>query len=261
MSLSINETYQTGSATGPTIVFLHGLGVSSWMWQEQVAALSDQFRCITIDLPGLGDSQESEWKSMADSAAQVAQVIKQQSTEGKAHVVGLSLGGYVALHLFADFPECVESVIVSGVTPLPFKRQWMWRGMINAITPLLHWGPMIYANASAMQLPAEAVPLFHRDMKRLSKATFRAIYKELLNFNLPVTLSDRSQRLLAVAGDKEAKLIIEGLPKFAALNAKFQAAIVPNAHHGWNGEHPALFSDMIRSWVTGQRLPVALHMV
>lgn len=91
MSLWSNEVNPTNSST--TIVFLHGLGVSSWMWQTQLDALSQHYRCLTIDLPGSGESQQGEWRSLQNAAEEVAEVIRQRAPGGRAHVVGLSLGG------------------------------------------------------------------------------------------------------------------------------------------------------------------------
>ena len=73
------------------------------MWAEQVRHLSDRFHCVTIDLPGNGASHEVPWRSFDDSAAAVAAVIA-ATPAGHAHVVGLSLGGYVAITLIARHP-------------------------------------------------------------------------------------------------------------------------------------------------------------
>ena len=47
MSLYVQET---GTPGAPTVVFLHGVGTSGWMWEKQIAALTD-FHCLNVDLP------------------------------------------------------------------------------------------------------------------------------------------------------------------------------------------------------------------
>lgn len=76
---------ETGPSKTPTIVFLHGLGVSSWMWAEPIQVLQTKYHCLTIDLPGNGRSQKVEWESLADSARHVAALIRAYATGGKAH--------------------------------------------------------------------------------------------------------------------------------------------------------------------------------
>ena len=97
------HTTITGPEDAPTIVLLHGLGLSGWMWSDQVDSLSRSYRCITIDLPGNGLSHGTEWTSFADSADAVAEVIRAEG--GTAHVVGLSLGGYTALFFARTSPR------------------------------------------------------------------------------------------------------------------------------------------------------------
>ena len=72
MSLYVDETGTPGAAS---IVFLHGIGASGWMWTLQTAALAD-FHCLNVDLPGHGKSNQIPWVSLADTAEQLAAVIR-----------------------------------------------------------------------------------------------------------------------------------------------------------------------------------------
>jgi pimeloyl-ACP methyl ester carboxylesterase len=80
------------SATAKTIVFLHGGGVSGWMWKPQVDVLSSVYRCLIVDLPEHGKSRDEQPFTMEDSASRIAGIIRSHVRDGKAHVVGLSLG-------------------------------------------------------------------------------------------------------------------------------------------------------------------------
>src|SRR4051812_48129227 len=94
-SLYVDEA---GNPNAPSIIFIHGVGVSGWMWKTQIAAFSD-FHCLNVDLPGHGKSNHVPWVSLADTADQIAAVIRSRGTNGRAHVVGLSLGGHIAMSL------------------------------------------------------------------------------------------------------------------------------------------------------------------
>ena len=119
MNLKIDE-YGIGNA--PAIVLLHGLGVSSWMWHDQMEALRENFHILAIDLPGNGDSYEVEWESFGKTAVLLADIIRHHAANRQAHVVGLSLGGYAALHLLEAHSDVVLSMIVSGVSIRPLVR-------------------------------------------------------------------------------------------------------------------------------------------
>lgn len=252
------KIFEYGTVGQPTILFLHGLGVSSWMWQDQIEALQDRYHLLAIDLPGNGESYREGWVSFADTAVTIAHIIRDRATSGQAHVVGLSLGGYTALTLLANHPELVLSALVSGVTIRPFPQTLAYKLMPKLMSRIMGWSLTINLMSRVMQLPPEAKPLYRRDSKNLTPQTILRIYDEVLNFTLPAQLSERRPRLLAVAGEKEAKLVLESLPDFHAVETAV-TAVIPNAHHGWNGEFPGLFTEMIERWVEERPFPPALQ--
>ena len=244
-----------------TIVFLHGLGLGSWMWQKQVAALCETYHCLVIDLPGNGESYQVEWFSMADAANQVAAMIRQRGIGGRAHIVGLSLGGYVAMQLLINQPEVVESVVVSGINVRPYTAPWFWRTLFTQMVPLMKREAVLQSNARTMGLPDDLFPLMQRDMHRVSKTTYARVFNETFRQSMPALLRERPQRVLGVAGDQEDQPIRAGLPDFPACLPNGKAALIPNAHHVWNGQHPELFTEMVRSWVENKPLPSPLQLI
>ena len=258
MSLKV---FEHGVQRAPTILFLHGMGVSSWMWQEQIELLSDNYHCLAVDLPGNGESYQVEWVSLKATAVQVADIIEQKATGGEAHVVGLSLGGYTAVTLLANHPERVSSLIVSGMTTRPFSKRWFYRPLIAALIPTMKWDMMINLNMKVMRIPEDVMPLYRRDSKRVPKVALQRVYAEVLNFNLPQQLTGTYVPVLAVAGDEETRLVQAGLTDFLQRLPHSVTALVPDAHHGWNGEHPTLFTEMVRSWIEEQPLPDALQIL
>ncbi len=106
-----------GPADAPCIVFVHATRLTRGMWAAQVADLSDQYRVITLDLPGHG-TRSSERFTLDDAADSVGRVID-AAAGGRALVVGLSLGGYVATHLAARSPERVRGLVLAGTSTEP----------------------------------------------------------------------------------------------------------------------------------------------
>ena len=241
-----------------TIVFLHGLGVSGWMWTEQIEALRDEWHCLNVDLPGNGESHEIPWTSLADSADAVAEVVRTKARAGIAHVVGLSLGGYVGLQLMARHPDLVRTLLVSGVTTRPLRPRWLWWSLSRFVARASGFDLVARLSAKAMQLPEETVPLFLRDARRLSARTIRRVYDEVLDIRLPAQLSSNESPLLAVAGGAEAKSVLRSLADFPDQTGNGSCRVAPEVHHAWNAERPDLFTRMIHSWVAGRELPEEL---
>ena len=107
----------SGPAGAPPIVFVHATRLTRGMWAAQVAGLSDTFRVVTLDLPGHG-VRATERFTLDDAADAVGRVID-EAADGRAVVVGLSLGGYVATHLAARSPERVRGLVLAGTTAEP----------------------------------------------------------------------------------------------------------------------------------------------
>ena len=110
-------TLLAGPPEAPAIVFVHGTRLTGAMWGPQIAALSDEYRTIAVDLPAHG-SRAGESFTMASAADALAAEIREHA-RGRAVVVGLSLGGYVAMTLAAREPALVRALVVSGATAEP----------------------------------------------------------------------------------------------------------------------------------------------
>ena len=97
--------------TGPTVVLLHGGNLDRRMWDEQLAVLASHFRVIRYDARGFGRS------SPADTAFQAQTdlyALLQHLAVQHASLVGLSLGGRIAIDFALDHPEMVDKLLLAG---------------------------------------------------------------------------------------------------------------------------------------------------
>ena len=107
-----------GPEDAPAIVFLHGTRTSRGQWTPQLRRLSRRYRCVAVDLPGHG-ARAGEAFSMASAAGVVAGAIEAAVPAGRAIVVGLSLGGYVAIETAERFPDRVRGLVLAGCSAEP----------------------------------------------------------------------------------------------------------------------------------------------
>jgi len=112
-------TYQVvGPVDAPPIVFVHATRQNRGMWRPQQVGLADSFRIITLDLPGHGAITDRAFR-LQRAVQQVARTID-EGAGGRAVVVGISLGGYVAMELAAQHPERVAGLMICGATTEPW---------------------------------------------------------------------------------------------------------------------------------------------
>jgi pimeloyl-ACP methyl ester carboxylesterase len=95
------------------------------------------------DLPGHGRSNHEPWRSLSTTADLIAQLIETRVPAGRAHLVGLSMGGAVTHTLLARRPELLDRVIIDGSGGLPWWGNGPLLVGIAAISPFLHTRPVI----------------------------------------------------------------------------------------------------------------------
>jgi pimeloyl-ACP methyl ester carboxylesterase len=228
------------------------------MWRRLVSDLASALHVVSVDLPGHGASARTPWTSMADTGARVAEAVRRLAPDQRVHLVGLSLGGYIALDLAAQLPEMVCTATASGVNVLPFPRPRLMRAAGHVMSPLLSSRVMLRANARALGVPPEDFDGYAAAARSMARGTFLAVGSELLEYALPSAAAVSSSRVLALAGGAEPPLILQSLPWIAAAFPLGAARVAPGVGHAWNGQAPELFAATVRAHVAGAALPEGL---
>lgn len=101
---------------GPAFVILHGLYGSSDNWITIGRKLEEQFTVFLIDLRNHGSSPHFPSHSYAEMTEDLAQFFFEHKIE-KATLLGHSMGGKVAMHFAAEYPEHINRLIVADIAP------------------------------------------------------------------------------------------------------------------------------------------------
>lgn len=117
MTQSLN-TLTTGA--GPPLVVLHGLFGQAKNWATIAKGLADGRRVIAADLRNHGASpwsDEMTYPAMADDVAGLIQALP----EGRAELLGHSMGGKAAMVLALTRPELIDRLIVADIAPVAYS--------------------------------------------------------------------------------------------------------------------------------------------
>jgi pimeloyl-[acyl-carrier protein] methyl ester esterase len=111
--------------TGKPLVFLHGWGVNSGVWQPLINIIKDEFCITTIDLPGYGQNHQQlpTPYNLQNVATTVAQHIPENCT-----LIGWSLGGLVAQQIAISHPEKLKQLVLICSSP-KFSKSIDWPGI------------------------------------------------------------------------------------------------------------------------------------
>jgi len=113
--MKLSYRYFGGEGKEP-LVILHGLLGSSRNWTNIGKALAERFEVFAVDLRNHGDSPHAPEMDFDSLARDVVDFFDEQDI-GRAHLMGHSLGGKVAMHLAVNFFRRVESLVVVDIAP------------------------------------------------------------------------------------------------------------------------------------------------
>jgi pimeloyl-ACP methyl ester carboxylesterase len=129
------EIYFDVRGEGEPLVMLHGLGSSSQDWEHQVPVFAARYRVMTPDLRGFGRSAKPRGPySIAQYSADVRALLCVLGIT-RCHLLGLSMGGAIALQIALDDPRRLASLIIVNSSP-SFELS-TWRRRLMAWTRML----------------------------------------------------------------------------------------------------------------------------
>jgi pimeloyl-ACP methyl ester carboxylesterase len=245
--------YEDSGGDGPVVAFSHGLFMDESMFDPQVAALRDRYRCIAWDERGHGRTGEppgpfSYWDSADDLAALLASLGVE-----RAVLAGMSQGGFLSLRCALAHPELVRALILldtqAGVEEperLPGYQamvdNWVANGPDQATLDVIA-GLILgegFADTAAWQDKWSRQSTDNLVQVFTTLATRDDIHDRLAEIGVPV---------IVIHGEADASIpldvarnLADGLP-----NAEF--VIVPGAGHAANLSHPQLVNPQIERFL------------
>jgi pimeloyl-ACP methyl ester carboxylesterase len=244
-------------ATQPTrtVVFLHGVGTTAGMWNEQIRKLPE-FNCLAPDLPGHGTASRRPWISLQATTADVVALIE-ATPERQAHVVGLSLGGAVAIELMSTRPDLVDRVIVDGAAGISWRFAPLLSAGAALLSTVLHTRPFMRLLAWILSVGAPRREGFYAELRLLNGRSFRHAVRDALAARLrnPAAMPG-PVLLIAAAHDIGATRVSNAT--LARLLPNAAAWYMPGTWHAWVGTRPELHQPMIRAFLMDEQLPSEL---
>ncbi len=250
-----------GKPDAATVVFGHGLLFSGWMFTDQIEALEDEYRCVTIDWRSQGKSPVARDGHDMDTLTLDLVALLDQLELDPIHYVGLSMGGFVGMRLAARYPKRVLSLALldtgSGAEDADKVSKYRLLANIYRLTgpgPLrgkvepLMFGPTFRNDPGGRALLDE----WHGGLKKTSRAGIRRAVLGVVE-RLPVAdeLGKIQARTLVAVGADDVSQEPYKSEELAAGIDGAKLEIVPDAGHSSTIEQPEVLTRLIREHLAG----------
>jgi pimeloyl-ACP methyl ester carboxylesterase len=106
------ELYYEIRGAGEPLLLIAGLGFGAWSWYRQIPDFSRAFLTLAFDNRGAGHSEKPEMAYTIEMMAEDAAALLRALGIERAHVLGHSMGGYIAQELALRHPDLVLRLVL-----------------------------------------------------------------------------------------------------------------------------------------------------
>jgi pimeloyl-ACP methyl ester carboxylesterase len=243
-----------------TVLLFHGLGATCDSWQLQIPALTEAgLRVLAPDARGFGSSDyPGGGVSIPTLAADMASLLDALLADGqRVSVVGISMGGTLALQLALDRPDRPDKLaLVNTFARLRPKSLRVWSFYLLRFFLVHTVGISTQARIVAGRLfphPDQILlrQAFTEQILQADPRGYRAALRALARFNVTGRLKEIQVPALVVTGERDTTVSIETQAKLASGLPKARQVVIPEAGHAVTVEKPEVFNRLLIEFLNG----------
>lgn len=188
----------------------------------------------------------------------VVQLIRTRAHNGKAHLVGLSLGAQIIIQVLATNPEMVDRALITGTLLRIVSHTETLLKLLDytfkAYEPVKNTKFFIKANMRTYNISKGYFDQFKESTQQINGDSLHRILHENLFFRLPTGLERVTVPVLVMMGEKDYKVIKESARDLVKVLPYSKAYVVSKGGHVWNMESPELFNKVLRNFINEKPL-------
>jgi pimeloyl-ACP methyl ester carboxylesterase len=257
--------FYESAGSGSPIIFVHEFGGSHWSWEPQLNFFARRHQCITFAARGYppSDIPESvEAYSQERAADDIVDVLNAAGID-KAHVVGLSMGGFASLHAALRHPERLLSVVAAGTGYGAEKtHEDYFKGISEQVAENFEkrgsksFAPIYAEGASRVQFQEKDPRGWRLFADRLAQHdprgaanTMRGVQMRRPSlYDLEARFRAMETPVLIMVGDEDDHCLQPGYFLKRTI-ARSGLAVIPKSGHTLNLEEPELFNRLVSEFI------------
>lgn len=257
--------YRDSGKGTETIVFSHGLLMNGGMFEAQIEALRDRYRCIAYDHRGQGQSAVTDGGYDMDTLADDAAALIEKLAIGPCHFAGLSMGGFIGMRLAARRPELLKSLILLDTSAQPepsenkpkyrilnFVARWFGlRMVIGQVMPIMFGQSFLNDPSRAQERDRWRASIIANHRIGITRAVKGVVDRagvsdEIGRIDMPV---------LILVGDADVATVPAKSQAMQAAIRGSELVTIPHAGHSATIENPDDVNAAITRFLDAQRQP------
>lgn len=243
-----------GDKRAPLMVFIHGGGVSGWMWDKQVEYFS-KYHCLIPDMLEQGKSSHNTRFTINHCAEKIIELIEEKGRNKPIIVIGFSLGAQVLTAMLSMKPHLIDYAMINSalVKPIPFAKTLLKSlAMTYSLVKIKAFSKI---QAKSMYVTDDYFAAYYQESSQMSKDTFMRIMEENMSFTIPENFKNATSKILVTVGEKERKIMEDSFTQLIKSNPHCKGIIFPKIGHGMSLAYPVQFNKLVESWLEQKPLP------
>lgn len=241
-----------GPATAPTVVLLHGAGLSAWAYQPVAERLSGTYRVVLPVIDGYAEAADVNFVSIEDSARKLIAWI---DGEHNGHVLalgGLSLGAQIAVEVLSIRPDIADYAVLESALVCPMPSVSAWAGSLaNMSYGLIRRRWFARMQAASMYVPAAMFETYYADSLRLSRDSLANTLASNASYTVKPGLANTSAKTLILVGARELRAMIRSATLLAKTIPHALLWREENMRHGeFSLKEPEAYAQLIEKFLS-----------
>jgi len=256
--------YHKVHGSGDPLLLIAGLGADSSCWAGVVNRLSKHFQTIVFDNQGSGRSpllnKKLTIQQMADDAVKLLDHLKIK----RAHLIGHSMGGYIAQEIAINHPERVNKLILEATAPASSVRNNLLFANFSKklqkkesfeqwIKTWTYWlfSPQTFASGKFVK---NFIKLATKYPYRSTAKGFKAQVDAMVKFNTRNRLSKIKAKTLIVEGEDDILILPDEAKELTKAIIKNKYKLIKHCAHYIHLENPSLFTKITLEYLKNKQV-------